>query len=69
MRTCVRICEYARVYVCVCAPCVYVRVRRVCMCVCVKQLLGGEVYHYHTKLMAKDPRGVGGKHLWHQDYG
>lgn len=34
-----------------------------------EKLLGGEVYHYHTKLMAKDPRGRGGKHIWHQDYG
>ena len=31
-------------------------------------LLGGEVYHYHSKLMGKPPR-EGGKHLWHQDYG
>ncbi|XP_076463189.1 L-proline trans-4-hydroxylase-like [Babylonia areolata] len=34
-----------------------------------EKLLGGEVYHYHTKLMAKDPEGRGGKHIWHQDYG
>ncbi|XP_070176082.1 L-proline trans-4-hydroxylase-like isoform X3 [Littorina saxatilis] len=34
-----------------------------------EKLLGGEVYHYHTKLMCKDPRGLGGKHIWHQDYG
>lgn len=33
-----------------------------------EQLLGGEVYHYHTKLMKK-PAKVGGKHVWHQDYG
>ncbi|XP_025112728.1 uncharacterized protein LOC112575239 [Pomacea canaliculata] len=33
-----------------------------------EQLLGGEVYHYHSKLMTKAPR-VGGRHLWHQDYG
>ncbi|XP_045196344.1 L-proline trans-4-hydroxylase-like [Mercenaria mercenaria] len=33
-----------------------------------EQLLGGEVYHYHTKLMAK-PAKIGGKHVWHQDYG
>ncbi|CAH1786536.1 unnamed protein product, partial [Owenia fusiformis] len=32
------------------------------------KLLGGEVYHYHTKLMMKEPK-TGGKHLWHQDYG
>lgn len=31
-------------------------------------LLGGEVYHYHTKLMMKDAK-TGGRHLWHQDYG
>mmetsp|Transcript_16708 Transcript_16708/g.47802 ORF Transcript_16708/g.47802 Transcript_16708/m.47802 type:complete len:316 (+) Transcript_16708:82-1029(+) len=31
-------------------------------------LLGGEVYHYHTKLMMKDAR-TGGAHLWHQDFG
>ncbi|XP_052790239.1 probable phytanoyl-CoA dioxygenase [Mya arenaria] len=31
-------------------------------------LLEGEVYHYHTKLMKK-PAKIGGKHIWHQDYG
>ncbi|ESO12794.1 hypothetical protein HELRODRAFT_62930, partial [Helobdella robusta] len=31
-------------------------------------LLGGEVYHYHTKVMMKEAR-TGGQHLWHQDYG
>src|SRR5690606_32646886 len=31
-------------------------------------LLGGEVYHYHSKLMLKEPR-VGGAWEWHQDYG
>ena len=32
-------------------------------------LLGGEeIYHYHSKLMMKDPR-TGGAHVWHQDYG
>jgi len=31
-------------------------------------LLGGEVYHYHTKLMMKEPK-TGGQFLWHQDYG
>ena len=30
--------------------------------------LGGEVYHYHSKLMLKEPR-VGGAWEWHQDYG
>ncbi len=33
-----------------------------------EQLLGGEVYHYHSKLTAKEPR-VGGAWEWHQDYG
>jgi hypothetical protein len=33
-----------------------------------EQLLGGEVYHYHSKLSAKQPR-VGGAWEWHQDYG
>ena len=34
----------------------------------VEQLLGDEVYHYHSKLSAKEPR-VGGAWEWHQDYG
>lgn len=33
-----------------------------------EMLLGGEVYHYHTKLMMKNAE-TGGCHLWHQDYG
>ena len=33
-----------------------------------EELLGGEVYHYHTKLTAKEPR-EGGSWEWHQDYG
>lgn len=33
-----------------------------------EQMLGGEVYHYHSKLTAKEPR-VGGAWEWHQDYG
>ena len=33
-----------------------------------EQLLGGEVYHYHTKLMMKEAR-TGGSFVWHQDYG
>ncbi|MEM7235447.1 MAG: phytanoyl-CoA dioxygenase family protein, partial [Planctomycetota bacterium] len=33
-----------------------------------EQLLGGEVYHYHSKLSAKRP-GAGGAWEWHQDYG
>lgn len=31
-------------------------------------LLGGEVYHYHSKMILKEPR-VGGAWAWHQDYG
>lgn len=31
-------------------------------------LLGGEVYHYHSKMILKDAR-VGGAWAWHQDYG
>ena len=34
----------------------------------VEQLLDDEVYHYHSKLMLKEPR-VGGAWEWHQDYG
>lgn len=33
-----------------------------------EQLLGDEVYHWHTKMMLKEPR-VGGAWEWHQDYG
>ncbi len=33
-----------------------------------EQLLGDEVYHYHAKMMLKEPR-VGGAWEWHQDYG
>ena len=33
-----------------------------------EQLLGGEVYHYHSKLIQKNP-GTGGAWTWHQDYG
>jgi ectoine hydroxylase-related dioxygenase (phytanoyl-CoA dioxygenase family) len=33
-----------------------------------EQLLGGEVYHYHSKLMLKEPV-IGGAWEWHQDYG
>lgn len=32
------------------------------------QLLGGPVYHFQSKLTAKEPR-VGGAWEWHQDYG
>jgi ectoine hydroxylase-related dioxygenase (phytanoyl-CoA dioxygenase family) len=34
----------------------------------VEQLLEDEVYHYHSKLSAKEPK-VGGAWEWHQDYG
>ena len=33
-----------------------------------ERLLGGEVYHYHSKLTMKRPGG-GGRWEWHQDYG
>ena len=33
-----------------------------------EELLDGEVYHYHSKLTAKDAGG-GGAWEWHQDYG
>ncbi len=33
-----------------------------------ESLLDGEVYHYHSKMIMKDPR-VGGAWTWHQDYG
>jgi hypothetical protein len=33
-----------------------------------EDLLGGEVYHYHSKLTAKEPHD-GGAWEWHQDYG
>jgi hypothetical protein len=34
----------------------------------IEQVLGGEVYHYHHKVMLKEPL-VGGAWEWHQDYG
>jgi ectoine hydroxylase-related dioxygenase (phytanoyl-CoA dioxygenase family) len=34
----------------------------------VEQLLGDEVYHYHSKMILKDPE-IGGAWAWHQDYG
>lgn len=34
----------------------------------VENLLGGEVYHYHSKITMKRP-GTGGTWVWHQDYG
>jgi ectoine hydroxylase-related dioxygenase (phytanoyl-CoA dioxygenase family) len=33
-----------------------------------EQLLNDEVYHYHHKMMLKEPK-VGGAWEWHQDYG
>ncbi|MDZ4857775.1 MAG: phytanoyl-CoA dioxygenase family protein, partial [Candidatus Hydrogenedentes bacterium] len=32
------------------------------------QILGGEAYHWHSKMMQKEPF-VGGAWIWHQDYG
>ena len=34
----------------------------------VEDLLGDEVYHYHSKMILKDAK-VGGAWAWHQDYG
>lgn len=34
----------------------------------VEQLIEGEVYHYHSKMILKDAR-TGGAWAWHQDYG
>ncbi|UBZ05593.1 phytanoyl-CoA dioxygenase family protein [Salegentibacter mishustinae] len=34
----------------------------------VEDLLGGEVYHYHSKIVLKDAK-IGGAWAWHQDYG
>ena len=33
-----------------------------------EQILEGEVYHYHSKMIMKDAK-VGGAWAWHQDYG
>mgnify|MGYP003330235673 CR=1 FL=1 len=33
-----------------------------------EDLLDGEVYHYHSKMILKDPE-IGGAWEWHQDYG
>lgn len=33
-----------------------------------EEILGGEVYHYHSKMIMKDAK-VGGAWAWHQDYG
>jgi len=35
---------------------------------CMELLLGGEVYHYHSKMSIKEPY-TGGAWAWHQDYG
>ena len=35
---------------------------------CMEDALDGEVYHYHHKMILKEPRG-GGAWAWHQDYG
>ena len=43
-----------------------VRSRRVASSM--EQLLGDEVYHYHHKMILKEPH-VGGAWEWHQDYG
>lgn len=43
-----------------------VRSRRVARTM--EALLGGEVYHYHHKMICKEPK-VGGAWAWHQDYG
>ena len=34
----------------------------------IEQLLKGEAYHWHHKMMLKAAR-VGGAHMWHQDFG
>ena len=34
----------------------------------IEKLIGDEVYHFHHKMMVKEPR-VGGAWEWHQDYG
>ena len=44
----------------------FVRCRR--LVDAMERLLEGEVYHYHHKMILKEPR-VGGAWEWHQDYG
>ena len=44
----------------------FVRCRRIVAMM--ERLLGGEVYHYHHKMILKEPL-VGGAWEWHQDYG
>lgn len=45
---------------------VFARTKR--MVEAAERLLGGEVYHYHSKMILKNAR-VGGAWEWHQDYG
>jgi len=48
---------------------IYSAIVRCCRLVdTMEALLEGEVYHYHHKMMLKEPR-VGGAWEWHQDYG
>jgi ectoine hydroxylase len=42
--------------------------RSISMVTSAEKLLGGEVYHYHSKMIMKDTQ-VGGAWAWHQDYG
>jgi ectoine hydroxylase len=44
----------------------YARCRRIVDSM--EKILRGEVYHYHSKMILKDPE-VGGAWTWHQDYG
>jgi ectoine hydroxylase-related dioxygenase (phytanoyl-CoA dioxygenase family) len=44
----------------------FVRCRRIVETM--ERLLGDEVYHYHHKMILKEPR-IGGAWEWHQDYG
>ena len=58
LRTCIAYCHDCTMYM-------YMNIQAVTS---LYQLMGGEVYHYHTKLMMKEAR-FGGKLRWHQDYG
>ena len=42
--------------------------RSSCVVDAMERLLADEVYHYHSKMMLKEPR-IGGAWEWHQDYG
>lgn len=44
----------------------YARCRRIVDSM--EKILEGEVYHYHSKMILKDPE-IGGAWTWHQDYG